>query len=196
MSMQPLPIFPVAAESEHASIYLKSAEVCLCETPTLVRTVLGSCVAVTMHSPKRKIGMICHALLPHRRDGETGYARDSEEPFKYVDVVLPYMTEQLKKLGIKRREINVKLFGGAEINWRIKGDVQIRSAAWWNVETAKRIIKEEKLRLKSVDVGGKQGRRILFYSDTGDVFLKRLQSKHRLPGQMRESDGPAPGLRA
>ena len=43
-----------------------------------------------------------------------------------------------------------------------------------NIQTAKQIIRSEGLRIQALDVGGLQGRKIFFYTDTGEVYLKRL----------------------
>jgi chemotaxis protein CheD len=43
-----------------------------------------------------------------------------------------------------------------------------------NIEMAEKILLSEGLTLKAKDVGGTGGRKILFYTGTGEVLLKRL----------------------
>lgn len=43
-----------------------------------------------------------------------------------------------------------------------------------NIQTAKQIILSEGLSILAMDVGGLQGRKIFFYTDNGEVYLKRL----------------------
>ncbi len=45
-------------------IHLKAGEIYIAEKPTLVATVLGSCISVTMFNNRFKIGAICHGALP------------------------------------------------------------------------------------------------------------------------------------
>ena len=54
--------------SEHVPPYqgrnLAPAEIIIADAPTIISTLLGSCVAVTMYCRTKKIGAMCHALLP------------------------------------------------------------------------------------------------------------------------------------
>ncbi|MBI5664673.1 MAG: hypothetical protein HZC49_06265 [Nitrospirae bacterium] len=44
-----------------------------------------------------------------------------------------------------------------------------------NIETVLKIIKTERLSLVASDVGGTDGRKIIFNTNTGEVLLKRLK---------------------
>jgi chemotaxis protein CheD len=75
---------------------------------------------------------------------------------------------------VKRNEIEVKCFGGANMFSRraqVPGSIFIGKQ---NIQTAKQIIRSEGLNLLAMDVGGLQGRKIFFYTDTGEVYLKHL----------------------
>ncbi len=41
-------------------IVLKPGELALRSTPTIISTALGSCLAITMYAPERRIGAISH----------------------------------------------------------------------------------------------------------------------------------------
>ncbi|HVN72466.1 MAG TPA: chemotaxis protein CheD, partial [Desulfomonilia bacterium] len=41
-----------------------------------------------------------------------------------------------------------------------------------NIETAMKFIKEQNMRLTAWDMGGDKGRKVIFYTDTGEVFMK------------------------
>lgn len=45
----------------HDNAFLKPGEAIVSPNPILVSTVLGSCIAVTMYSPEKRVGAICHA---------------------------------------------------------------------------------------------------------------------------------------
>ena len=61
-------------ENELPKVFLQTGDCFIGVQPTLVNTVLGSCLAVTMHAPKMGIGTICHAFLPDSSDASTGTA--------------------------------------------------------------------------------------------------------------------------
>ncbi|MBV5331071.1 hypothetical protein JZU69_01330, partial [bacterium] len=53
------------------------------KNPILVSTILGSCIAVTMFSPSKKIGAICHAMYPCNPTGDVNV--------QYVDSAIQYI---------------------------------------------------------------------------------------------------------
>lgn len=157
-------------KSDHlASVYLRPGEVAVCEEPTKVVTVLGSCVSVTMFHRGSGLGAICHGVLPNCRHQKL-CGGICDEMFKYVDCSLLYMLSAFGKRGIGRKEIEVKIFGGAD-TLASKRDNTIGSQ---NVRIALHIIGMEKMKIRAGDVGDSFGRKLIFLSHTGEVFLKRL----------------------
>lgn len=143
------------------TLFLRPGQAYLGDRPALVSTVLGSCVSVTMFHPSRP-GCICHALMPSKP--ESG----EKDVFHYVDSSLAHMLGGLLSLRVPRAEIEVKLFGGSNT---FSGKATVGQS---NVTAALRFIEEERLRLCASDVGGRTGRKIVFNTGTGRVFLKRL----------------------
>lgn len=147
-------------------VYLKPGELYFAEKPTLVTTVLGSCVSVIMYNNRLGMGAICHALLP------TGSCLDGEK-FKYVECSIRRMIERFGELGIDRNEIEVKLFGGSDILSSPSPSGRTKTIGHQNIESALAIIEAEGLNLVSSDLGGSTGRKLFFYTHTGEVLLKR-----------------------
>ncbi|MDX9709480.1 MAG: chemotaxis protein CheD [Trichloromonas sp.] len=152
-------------------IYLKPGELTINEHPAEVSTVLGSCVAVTLYSPRHIVGAICHAMLP--RGGEGG-------GFKYVDGALRHMLDTFDRLGIPRNEIEAKLFGGSDM-FPVLHPTKTNTVGRQNIAMAQQLLQEEGLIPRVADVGGGQGRKLVFYPHTGEVFLKRLGQDWREP---------------
>ncbi len=147
-------------------IYLRPGELHVAERPTIVTTVLGSCISVTMFNLEHRMGAICHAQLPE--ENESGRA------LRYVDSSILMMLESLAWYGIRPDELEVKLFGGADI---LRPGMSRRSGfrvGSKNIEAALRVIHAERLTLVASDVGGNEGRKILFNTHTGEILLKRL----------------------
>lgn len=146
------------------SIYLKPGELAVAERPALVSTVLGSCVAVTLFNPRLGVGAICHAMLPLAA-GRPG--------FKFVDNSLQHMLQRFERLGVSRTELVAKLFGGADM-FQAQQPPATQTVGRQNVQAATTLLQQQGLRLVATDTGGRQGRKLLFYSHTGEVLLKRL----------------------
>ena len=156
---------------EHGLLFLKPGQIMVSSVPLLVTTLLGSCVAVTMFSARHCLGAICHAQLPACGNAHCNPAR--LDAGKYVQCAISQMLERLSAQGVAREEIQAKLFGGAEMFDTMQGG-RGRSVGRQNIEMALRMLERESIRVVRQDLGGERGRKIIFHTDTGVVFLKRL----------------------
>jgi chemotaxis protein CheD len=82
------------------------------------------------------------------------------------------MLKRFEKIGIKPKDLDVKIFGGSEIFYDSKKYKTSISVGRKNIEVALKSIHEKKLKLKAWNVGGNKGRKVIFYTDTGEVFTK------------------------
>ncbi len=152
---------------------LKQGEMFVGEEVAHVETLLGSCVAVVMFSPRCRVGSVCHSMLPSCRNEEP-CAGGCEQGPRYVDCAVQRMLEWFTKRGIQRRELVVKLFGGSDMFSAEEPTGTRKGIGRQNIERALQVIQEEGLRLAASDVGGLRGRKIIVKTYTGEVFLKRL----------------------
>lgn len=153
------------------TIYLKPGEAHLGYAPARVVTVLGSCVAVIMYHRGQRLGAICHAVMPSLTEARTTTGRP-QDAYQYVDSSIETMLTFFDQRGIKRREIEVKIFGGAALFAGSRAAAPAVAVGPRNVETALAVIKANALNLKAWNVGGHRGRKVIFYTETGEVFTK------------------------
>ena len=146
-------------------IYLKPGELVVADEPALVTTVLGSCIAVTLYSPRLQIGTICHAVLP---TGKTS------QPSRYVDQSVHFMLNYFRKQRVDIKELVAKMFGGAEMFTQVIPESRDRTVGAQNIRSALDSLSLAGMEPVALDVGGKQGRKLIFNTRTGEVFLKRL----------------------
>jgi chemotaxis protein CheD len=161
------------AHGAFSVIRLRAGEMHYSDAPSLVITVLGSCLSVTMHIPRLGIGGICHGLLP-ACTGRKGCSGRCGEGFKYVDCSIRQMIGMFIKAGAKRSEIEVKYFGGADMFTRKIEKQGVISVGRQNIMSAEAVLKRAGLRIAKQDAGGLRGRKIYFFTHTGEVLLKRL----------------------
>ncbi len=167
-------------------VYLKPGEMHFSGEPAVIVTVLGSCLSITMFSRQRGLGGICHGLLPRCGKEKKNCHGECLEGFKYVDCSIRGMVKLFDRHKVRRSEIEVKCFGGADMFTRGIDRPEIVSIGRQNVMTAEQILKTEGLKLHVVDVGGLQGRKIFFNTHTGEVWLKRLsRAKDRSGATLR-----------
>jgi chemotaxis protein CheD len=93
------------------------------------------------------------------------------------------MVKHFRKHGAASHEIEVKVFGGADMFGAGPGGMGGISVGKQNAEKALDVIKKEGLLVTAHDLGGTQGRKIFFNTKTGEVLLKRLQPNVVLAGE-------------
>jgi chemotaxis protein CheD len=154
-------------------VYLKAGEMHFTGEPSLVVTVLGSCLSVTMHCGRAGLGAISHGLFPACA-AQGACRKNCPEGFRYVECSIRRMLEFFDRAGTRRSEIEVKYFGGADIFSRKIEHAGVVSVGRQNIMAAEAMLNRQGLRVVNRDVGGMRGRKLLFYTHTGEVLLKRL----------------------
>lgn len=164
-------------ETDIPRVFLHTGDAYIGVRPTIVSTVLGSCVAISMFSPRKRQGVICHAFLPSRSE-----IKDVNEPSiqicRYVDTAVDHLLKSMRRLGVRKNELQVKLFGGS--SGLTSSQVRPSSALGIgsrNIEAALVNLEAKGLKPLSMDVGGNLGRKLLFSTYTGDVWIKKLEKK-------------------
>jgi len=157
------------AERRIKACYLKPGEVHLTIDPSLVTTVLGSCLSITMHHRATGMSVICHAAMPSIAQDRNG---KKEAVFQYVDSSLQWMIEQYTGKGVRLRDIEVKMFGGSAMFQDTRSLGKNMNVGKKNVDVALAFFKKHRIRLKAWNVGGNRGRKIIFNTRTGEVLAK------------------------
>jgi len=158
-----------AIEAELPQVYLQPGEVHLARNPTLLRTILGSCVGVTFWTPRLGLGALCHGVLPRCPRGVR-----SPEGYRYVDFAIRELARRLEALGARRGEVQVKVFGGADTLPVVPAGGSRQTVGRQNGEIALETLRQENLTVLMSDLGGLVGRTIQFHTGTGEVLLHRL----------------------
>ncbi len=146
------------------SYYLYPGSVFASKKPHIVDTILGSCIAVALVDPVLKFGSINHFMLP-RWNGE-GIPSN-----KYGNIAIPYLIAKMLALGSCKTDLRAKVFGGSETGMP-NGIFHIGER---NIELAMELLKKEQIPVISHNVGGTNGRKIVFYSATGEVMVKSIK---------------------
>jgi chemotaxis protein CheD len=133
--------------------------------PSSVTTILGSCVAVCLFDTTLKIGGINHYMLP-LWNGE-GLASP-----KYGNIAIDKLFERMYLLGSKNGNLIAKVFGGGEV---IDTSIKQFNIGERNIAIAFEMLERYKIHIISKSVGGRNGRKIQFYTNTGEVKHKLIE---------------------
>ncbi|HSW03982.1 chemotaxis protein CheD [Aquabacterium sp.] len=153
---------------------------------TRVRTVLGSCVAVTLWHPRRQIGGMCHYLLPRRGSADRaapeapGSAGDTSDG-RYGDEVLMQMVRAVASTGSTPVEYEAKLFGGGRMfrSLDARGTAQVPDR---NVQAGRDLLLQHGFACKAEHVGGYGHREVVLDVPDGQVWLRHTPLRTTPPG--------------
>ena len=134
----------------------------------LVTYGLGSCVAIVLHDPERKIGGIAHVVLPSHT-----LARDQTMPAKFADTAVPHLLQELRDRGARQEGMVARLIGGASMFAPLNPASSVHMGER-NVVACRQAVANAGLRIVGEDVGGESGRSLLFDVNAGTVAVRSL----------------------
>jgi chemotaxis protein CheD len=129
-------------------------------------TIVGSCVALCLWDPTRRVGGMTHYLLPDAPRVHSGI----DKPWSYGELAMPELLARLVDLGVPAHRLIAKVYGGAAIT---KTDDQAGPGAR-NAALARRWLGEHGLQIVSEDLGGRRGRKLVFDTASGEVSVRLL----------------------
>lgn len=157
-------------EEDLPQVYVQPGESHLVTEPALMHTLLGSCVGIAFWAPRSGIAALCHPMLPSCPP--TG-AQSEADGRRYVDYAIRDLACRLEQLRVARGEVQVKLFGGADV-LMIDSSPSRPTVGRLNSETALRVLREEGFQIAASSLGGNFGCNIQFNTETGEVLLRRF----------------------
>ncbi|QID16809.1 chemotaxis protein CheD [Nitrogeniibacter mangrovi] len=127
-------------------------------------TLLGSCVAVCLHDPRRRLAGMNHFLLPSRH----GTRHDQTDIVLAGDAAMEVLANAMFARGAVKADLVAKVFGGGTITSTIDlaiGERNARFALEW--------LAREGIRTVAQDVMGRFSRRLVFDPASGDAWCRR-----------------------
>ena len=135
--------------------------------PTVISTLLGSCVAVCLWDGRAGVGGMNHFLLPEPGAGSTL----DDEPTRFGAHAMDRLIGEMLKLGAMPSRFVVKVFGGASVLAIPGASANVPHA---NIEFVRSYLAREGLTVAATSVGGTLPRQIRFHTDSGKVLVRRV----------------------
>ena len=155
---------------------LRAGEYFATQNGEVLYTLTGSCITTCIYDKERKVAGMNHFLLP-------GVVRHDEmltsEMGRYGMFAMELLIGGLIKLGARREALRAKAFGGGNVLTFRSSDGDITGS---NIRFVRRFLELENIPIVKEDLGGNGGRKVLFFSDSNRVLLKRMKAKrdHRV----------------
>jgi chemotaxis protein CheD len=135
----------------------------------VIATVLGSCISVCIKDERNNIAGMNHFMLPGNFSTEEVLFSQSG---RYGMYAMELIIGDLLKLGGDRQDLTAKVFGGGHVLAAVHD--RAKSVPASNIEFVKAFLAMENIKIISSDVGGTQGRKVLYLPRTGQAFVKKL----------------------
>ncbi len=143
--------------------FLESGSIFLAAKPTVISTVLGSCVAVCLFDRKRKIGGMNHFQLPLVKEKHLATAR-------YGNIATVTLVRMMTDNGSRPKHLEAQIIGGA-YNPKISG----KNIGPENIQVARKLLAKNRIRIVSEDIGGEKGRKLVFNTNTNEVAVIKVE---------------------
>ena len=132
--------------------------------PTIISTVLGSCVAVCMFDRVKKFGGMNHYLFPKISNAEKPTAR-------YGDVSIKKLYSTFIEFGSDPSSLTAHIIGGAYL----ENNKESKVISDENIRICFHYLGELGIKIISEDTGGIMGRKLIYFSEQNEIFVAKLQ---------------------
>ena len=134
------------------------------EDDVLVTYALGSCVAVIVHDPVRKIGGMIHYMLPQ---SSLSPEKARLHPAMFADTGVPLLFHTMYQRSCAKERLVVKVVGGS----KLYDDDGMFDIGRRNYAILRRMFCKAGVTITAQDVGGSRSRTTRLYVGTGRVTV-------------------------
>jgi chemotaxis protein CheD len=138
-----------------------------------VRTLLGSCVAITLWHPLTRVGGMCHFLLPSRSSAELLGERPLDG--RFADEAMEMFRREMQRVATSPGEYQTKIFGGGRqfADPAAGGGIDVPAR---NIAAAISLCQAHGLTVSSRHLGLDGSRQIVLDLANGDVWVRHSAS--------------------
>jgi chemotaxis protein CheD len=145
-------------------VYIAPGQLAVARDRSVLKTILGSCVAVCLYDPALRVGGMNHFLLPAACTAHDG-------SFRHGERAMSELLRRVSELGSCARELCAGVYGGA----RVLGELSaITHLGERNVEFALAWLEARQIPVVAHEVLGARARRVEFSVETGQSRIQVL----------------------
>jgi chemotaxis protein CheD len=157
-------------EDKAIDVFLQPGAYFIGDSRHRIRTLLGSCVSITLWHPIKKIGTMSHFLLANRIHDEAAPKFDG----RYGKEVMSLMIQELRQLNINANECEGKIFGGGDM-FPGQSRSNLINVGRKNGEIARTLLNSQGIPIISESLFGVGHRQIIFDVRNGDVWARQVK---------------------
>jgi chemotaxis protein CheD len=159
-----------------ADVRVKVADYAVRRGTDVIATIgLGSCVAIALYDKETRTGGLAHILLP-----SMSMSRETSNPAKFPETIVPIMLEGMRKLGVtSTARICAKIAGGASMFGQLVNGTGI-NVGERNIVATREALAAAKIQIVAEDTGLDYGRSVYFHLSDGRVEVRSLKKGDRV----------------
>lgn len=131
----------------------------------IITYALGSCIGLAFYDPNIRLAALLHIMLPQRMNP------NDQNVFKYADTGIRETLRKLTAFGMVKQRAVVKIAGGAKM-FEISGNPNFGNIGLRNIDSCKKILRMEGMRLVAEDCGANFARTMSIDVATGAVLVR------------------------
>lgn len=147
-------------EEEVKEYYLHPGYIFFSEEKYIIKTILGSCVALCIWDKRKKIGGMNHYIY--------SYDTEKKRNCKYGENSIRKLLNFFKESGSKAIDLEAYIVGGAE-NPKLSSKIGDN-----NVKLAIEMMEKYKIEVVDMKTGGNKGRKVLFENYNGVCKVRKI----------------------
>jgi chemotaxis protein CheD len=134
-----------------------------------IRTLLGSCVAITLWHPALRIGGMCHYLVPSRRHPADPGGLDG----RYATEAIAMFLRESGRRATVPKDYQVKMFGGGS-QFQDPAGLPGFDVPSNNIEAGLHLLEQHGFSLSAKHLGGTGHREVVLDLANGQVWLRHV----------------------
>ena len=137
--------------------YLQPGQLHVATKPTVLTTILGSCVSVCLFDRHSQIGGMNHFMLPH-------FAGSGVKSARFGNIAMQELLDRMIAAGANKPFIRARVFGGSCMFEQMRTSQHLGQQ---NIHLAIDFLTFRGIDIVQTDVGGDRGRKLKFHTDEG-----------------------------
>lgn len=151
-------------ENNFEKYFLKPGFIYVTRIPTIISTILGSCISVCMYDYNKKYGGMNHYLFPKMRNIEN-------QNSNYGDISIIELVRIFIDYGSEIDDLFATVIGGAHL----EGIEESKLIAEDNIKICKEILNSKKIKIIGETTGGIKGRKVDFTTSDNIIKIQNLK---------------------
>lgn len=142
---------------------LRPGEFCIATEPTILETLVGSCVCICLYNYRNGCAAMNHFLRDRPvRNNPTNIG-------EFGSTSTEHIVAKLMAIDDEPSHYRAMVFGGAAV---LKTEKNPSDIGRKNVEVAMEVLSNAHIQIAHKEVGGRRGRRVTFETETGKVHCR------------------------